>query len=142
MPRRTSTPSSGSAYSVSLFTDWQDERSNQVWIKRRIDARGAFAAPADFFGATPADDEPPSDRRAARPRTAREQMGVPGPWHERLPHFRMGFTPSAGEELQTEYFVPRTHAVDGDAAVARLREQSGRTCMISEIRPSPPTISG
>ena len=63
-----------------------------------------------------------------------EQMGVPGPWYERLPHFRMGFTPSAGKELQSEYFVPRRNAVDAILAVERLREQVSPHLLITEIR--------
>ena len=52
-------------------------------------------------------------------------MGVPGPWYERLPHFRMGFTPSAGKELQSEYFVPHQHAVEAILAIEKLRDQVG-----------------
>ena len=63
-----------------------------------------------------------------------EQMGVPGPWYERLPHFRMGFTPSAGKELQSEYFVPHQHAVEAILAVERLRDQITPHLMITEIR--------
>ena len=63
-----------------------------------------------------------------------EQMGVPGPWYERLPHFRMGFTPSAGKELQSEYFVPRQHAVEAILAIERLRDQVSPHLLISEIR--------
>ena len=63
-----------------------------------------------------------------------EQMGVPGPWYERLPHFRMGFTPSVGKELQSEYFLPRRHAVEAILAVERLRDQVSPHLMISEIR--------
>jgi xylitol oxidase len=61
-------------------------------------------------------------------------MGVPGPWYERLPHFRMGFTPSAGKELQSEYFVPRPSAVDAVLAVERLHDRISPLLMISEIR--------
>jgi xylitol oxidase len=61
-------------------------------------------------------------------------MGVPGPWYERLPHFRMGFTPSAGKELQSEYFVPRQHAVDAILAVERLHEMVSPHLLITEIR--------
>jgi len=61
-------------------------------------------------------------------------MGVPGPWYERLPHFRMGFTPSAGKELQSEYFVPRRHAVEAILAMERLRDQISPHLLISEIR--------
>jgi len=61
-------------------------------------------------------------------------MGVPGPWYDRLPHFRMGFTPSAGKELQSEYFVPRRHAVEAVLAVERLRDKVSPHLLISEIR--------
>jgi xylitol oxidase len=63
-----------------------------------------------------------------------EQMGVPGPWYERLPHFRMGFTPSSGKELQSEYFVPRRNAVEAIAAVERLRDHVSPHLMITELR--------
>jgi len=61
-------------------------------------------------------------------------MGVPGPWHERLPHFRMDYTPSSGEELQSEYFVPREHAVAAFRAIERLREALRPLLQISEVR--------
>jgi xylitol oxidase len=123
----------GSAYSVSLFTDWQKRRINEVWLKCRIGSGPAFDAPAEFYGA----------KRATRnlhpiaeisPVNCTEQLGVPGPWYERLPHFRMGFTPSAGQELQTEYFVPRPHALEAIFAVERLRDLVGPQLLITEIR--------
>ncbi|MFL5803155.1 MAG: FAD-binding protein [Roseiflexaceae bacterium] len=122
-----------SAYSVSLFTDWQNERVNQVWLKRHVADGAAMAVASRFFEATLA----PSDRHpivslSAEPCTA--QMGIPGPWHERLPHFRIEETPSSGEELQTEYFVPRQHAVAALRAVTRLREHIAPLLMISEVR--------
>jgi len=122
-----------SGYSVSLFTDWQKRRINEVWIKSRVGDRQAFTAPSEFFGATLA-------RRNLHPiaslsaENCTEQMGVPGPWCERLPHFRMGFTPSAGKELQSEYFVPRRNAVDAILAIERLRNQVTPHLLISEIR--------
>jgi len=122
-----------SAYSVSLFTDWQKQRVNEVWLKVREDAAPRFDARPEFFGA----------KLAARnlhpiaeisPENCTEQMGVPGPWYERLPHFRMGFMPSAGKELQSEYFVPRQHAIEAILAVERLREKLSPHLLISEIR--------
>ncbi|MFN7994225.1 MAG: D-arabinono-1,4-lactone oxidase [Bryobacteraceae bacterium] len=122
-----------SGYSVSLFTDWQKHRINEVWIKTRTEPGQAFQAAPEFFGA----------RRATRnlhpiaelsAENCTEQMGVPGPWYERLPHFRMGFTPSAGKELQSEYFVPRAHAVEAILAIERLGAQVRPHLMISEIR--------
>jgi xylitol oxidase len=122
-----------SAYSVSLFTDWQKQRVNEVWIKSRVEEGQAFDATAEFFGAKRATRNlhPIAELSAEN---CTEQMGVPGPWYERLPHFRMGFTPSAGKELQSEYFVPRQHAVEAILAVERLRDQVSPHLMISEIR--------
>jgi xylitol oxidase len=122
-----------SAYSVSLFTDWQKQRLNEVWIKSRVEEGKAFNAAPEFFGAKLATRNlhPIAELSAEN---CTEQMGVPGPWYERLPHFRMGFTPSAGKELQSEYFVPRQHAIEAILAVERLRDQVGPHLMISEIR--------
>ena len=122
-----------SGYSVSLFTDWQNQLVSEVWIKTRADAARPFTAPAEFFGAKLAKRNlhPIAELSAEN---CTEQMGVPGPWFDRLPHFRMGFTPSAGKELQSEYFVPRRNAVDAILAVERLREQVGPHLFISEIR--------
>jgi xylitol oxidase len=122
-----------SGYSVSLFTDWQKDRVNEVWIKVRMDSPKPFAGPQEFFGATLAKKNlHPITELSAENCT--EQMGKPGPWYDRLPHFKMGFTPSAGKELQTEYFVPRQHAVEAIAAVVRLHEQVSPHLMITEIR--------
>jgi xylitol oxidase len=63
-----------------------------------------------------------------------QQLGVPGPWHERLPHFRLDFTPSSGEELQSEYLVPRRHAIDAILAIDRIRDLVAPVLQISEIR--------
>src|SRR5438132_4793719 len=109
-----------SGYSVSLFTDWQKRRLNEVWIKSRIDRGHGFEAPPDFFEAKRATKNlhPIAELSAEN---CTEQMGVPGPWYERLPHFRMGFTPSAGKALQSSYFVARQHAIEAILAVERLR---------------------
>src|SRR5712664_1984036 len=122
-----------SAYSVSLFTDWQKQRMNEVWIKSRVEDGQSFAAGPTFFGAKLATKNlhPIAELSAEN---CTEQMGIPGPWFERLPHFRMGFTPSAGKELQSEYFVPRQHAVEAILAVERLRDHISPSLLISEIR--------
>ena len=121
------------AYSVSLFTDWQKKRINEVWLKSRMDNGKSFDAPAEFYGAKRAtrNMHPIAELSAEN---CTEQMGVPGPWYDRLPHFRMGFTPSAGKELQAEYFVPRKNAVDAILAVEKLHEQVGPHLLITEIR--------
>jgi xylitol oxidase len=122
-----------SAYSVSLFTDWQKERVNQVWLKRRLTDYTALPVAPTFFGATLA----PTHRHpvvtlSADPCTP--QMGLPGSWHDRLPHFRVDHTPASGDELQTEYFVPRQHAVAAMRAIVGLQEQMEPILWISEVR--------
>lgn len=122
-----------SGYSVSLFTDWQKNRVNEVWMKRRLEKGQTLDAKPDFYGAKLASKNlhPIAELSAEN---CTEQMGVPGPWYERLPHFRMGFTPSSGKELQSEYFVPRKNAVEAILAVERLRDQVSPHLMISELR--------
>lgn len=121
-----------SAYSVSLFTDWRQPYVNQLWCKRKVGS-APFVAPGEVFGAQRARHERhPIDAMQADSCTT--QMSVRGPWHERLPHFKMDYTPSTGEELQSEYFVPREHAVVAIQAVARLGAELAPQLMISEIR--------
>jgi len=120
-------------YSVSLFTDWQTPNINQVWIKRIARENEPFTADPKYFGATLATrNVHPIIEISAENCT--EQMGVPGPWYDRLPHFKMGFTPSSGEELQAEFFIPRQNAVEAIHAVATLKQELKPLLMITEIR--------
>jgi xylitol oxidase len=120
-------------YSVSLFTDWQSDSINQVWVKSVVKEGEPFEARAEYFGATPADRNV-HPILALSAENCTEQLGVPGPWYERLPHFKMGFTPSSGEELQAEYFVPIESAANAIQAVATLREEIRPYILITEIR--------
>jgi alditol oxidase len=117
------------AYSVSVFTDWHEV--TQVWVKSRTDELDV--APEEFFGAQAA-TTPTHMLRTASIENLTEQLGVPGEWHERLPHFRAGFTPSRGEELQSEYFVPRRHARNACDALRSLADRIAPLLQISEIR--------
>jgi xylitol oxidase len=122
----------GSAYSVSLFTDWQSETVNQVWIKR-VDDEEPFVAAPEFYGARLADRKVhPILELSAESCT--EQMGEVGPWYDRLPHFKLEFTPSSGTELQSEYFVPRANAWEVMRLFQDMGDQLGSLLMISEIR--------
>lgn len=122
-----------SGYSVSLFTDWSRRTIDQVWIKHRIAAGRATAPAEEFRGARIAKrNVHPVAGESAENVTG--QMGIPGPWHERLPHFRMGFTPSSGDELQSEYFVPIAAAYDAIMAIEALHERITPHLLISEIR--------
>ncbi|HEY4111623.1 D-arabinono-1,4-lactone oxidase [Puia sp.] len=120
-------------YSVSLFTDWRNRNINEVWIKSRVGEGELFGTKAAFFGARAAtrDLHPIRDLAAEN---CTPQMGVPGPWHERLPHFKMGFTPSSGRELQSEFFVPRDHSYAALMAVEKLHEQISPHLLITEVR--------
>jgi alditol oxidase len=122
-----------SGYSVSLFHDWGTESVNQIWIKSIVKEGEAMKAEPEFFGAKLADrNVHPIIEISAENCT--EQMGVAGPWFDRLPHFKMGFTPSSGEELQAEYFVPRDRAVEAIREVSTLRDEIKLMLMITEIR--------
>jgi alditol oxidase len=122
-----------SAYSVSLFTDWQGHRISQAWLKRRADDHDSPLPRQRWLGATLATSplHPVPGQSAAACTT---QLGVPGPWHERLPHFRPDVTPSTGAELQSEYLVPRQHAIGVLAAIDRIRDLLAPVLQISEIR--------
>ena len=112
-------------YSVSLFTLWADQ-GVEAWVKTTDEL--------DTFFGFPPDAEPRNPVAGMPPANATEQLGVPGPAHERLPHFRLGFTPSGGDELQTEYAVAREH---GPAAIHELRRLGALLTpllLISEIR--------
>lgn len=131
----------GAGYSVSLFTDWRNKNVNQVWIKSRVE--GNSTAPVklspEFYGAKLATQNMhPLDDHSAENCT--EQMGVPGPWYERLPHFKMGFTPSSGKELQAEYFVPIENAYEAMMAIESLHEQVTPHLFITEIRTIAPDM--
>jgi len=122
-----------SGYSVSLFTDWQKHRATQVWIKKRLAAGNAIQWPQEFYGAKLATKKlhPLTEHPAEN---CTEQQGIPGPWFERLPHFRMNFTPSSGQELQSEYLVPFEHGYEAILAVERLRDQITPHLFITELR--------
>ena len=68
------------------------------------------------------------------PRTCTAQLGEPGPWHERLPHFRAGFRPSSGAELQSELFVDRQLAVGAIRTLFDVAHVLDPVLLISEVR--------
>jgi alditol oxidase len=117
-------------YSVSVFTRW-GERVGDVRIKSRTDVPEQVGD--DLFGAVPATVErhpiPGLDPAPCTP-----QRGLPGAWSDRLPHFRMGFTPSAGEEIQSEYLVPRDAALAAVEALRRLGDRMRPVLQVCEIR--------
>jgi alditol oxidase len=122
-----------SGYSVSLFTNWQNHNINQVWIKDRARSAERAAIPPEFYGAKAATRKMhPIEANPAENCT--DQLGIPGPWYERMPHFKMNFTPSNGAELQTEYFVPRNRGYEAMMAVETLKDRITPHLFITEIR--------
>ena len=115
-------------YSVSLFTNWVSPDVNMVWLKRREPMPAG-----DFHGAVRADG-PRHPVPGMPARNATDQTGEPGPWYTRLPHFRMEFTPSSGEELQSEYHVPRERAMEAIDAVAAIGPDVSAVLQICELR--------
>ncbi|GAA4488125.1 FAD-binding protein [Microbacterium panaciterrae] len=124
----------GLGTSVSLFSRWTDRDSaDQLWVKNRL---GGVALDEDLLarlGTRPATvQRHPILGSAAEACTP--QLGEAGPWHKRLPHFRLEFTPSAGEELQSEYLVPRRDAVRALEAVRALAGRIAPLLLVNEIR--------
>lgn len=118
----------GAGYSVSLFTDWAGTSINHLCLKRRD-----TVPDGPFFGARPADG-PRHPVPGLPADNTTQQAGVPGPWHARLPHFRLEFTPSTGDELQSEYMVDREHAQAAIDAVASVRERIAPALQVNELR--------
>jgi xylitol oxidase len=122
-----------SAYSVSLFTDWSGTTVQQAWLKSRAGDQRPGGRSSGFFGAGPA-----AEARHPLPGVSgsncTHQLGVPGPWSDRLAHFRMEFTPSKGDELQSEYLIPREHATDALRTMRKLSDMVAPLLLIGEIR--------
>ena len=119
----------GSAYSVSYFTDWGSNQVGNLWCKFRDDE----VIPESIGGSANADKKyhpiPSVD-----PVACTDQLGEPGNWHERLSHFKLDFTPSVGEEIQTEFFVDRKDASAAIEAVSKLGSEISPLLWITELR--------
>jgi xylitol oxidase len=119
----------GSAYSVSFFTDWGSDQVGNLWCKFRDNE----TIPESIGGSTKADKKyhpiPSVD-----PVACTEQLGESGYWHERLSHFKLDFTPSVGEEIQTEFFVDRRDAAAAIEAVSKLGDEITPLLWITELR--------
>ena len=120
----------GRAYSVSVFTKWDGEDVGRVWLKSVI---GERRPPQTLYGATPALGARHPIHDMSTEHTT-QQGGVPGPWLDRLPHFRLDHTPSNGNELQSEYIVPRLHARAAVEAIRALSDRITPHLHISELR--------
>lgn len=120
------------AYSVSFFTTWVPSLVGQVWMKRRVGADAPWPGGPWMDGVAADGKRHPLPGHDAVNCT--DQEGITGPWHERLPHFRLDFTPSSGDELQTEYLVPRSDAVGLLRELEALAPRIAPLLHVSEIR--------
>ena len=120
------------AYSVSFFTTWSSSRLGQVWMKRRDGTDPSWTS-HQWMGGHLADG-PRHPLPGHDPVHCTEQGGVPGPWHERLAHFRLDFTPSSGDELQTEYLLPRDSAPEALRALGDVSAGIQPLVQVSEVR--------
>jgi len=121
-----------SATSVSLFTDYGDTIDN-VWLKNRVGPDQPMPLLDSFMGATQA----PQSRHPVPVLSGEcctEQLGVPGAWCDRLPHFRADSVPAGGDDIQAEYMLPRQHAVPALRELRKLAHLIGPHLMISEVR--------
>ncbi|HEV7657912.1 MAG TPA: FAD-binding protein [Mycobacteriales bacterium] len=123
----------GAAYSVSLFTRFRGPEFEMAWLKRRVDPGAPWTPPETWLGATRAQGQrhpvpgEPGDHTTL-------QDGLPAPWHTRLPHFRLESTPSKGDEIQSEFLVPREYGAAAVRAVQALRERLAPLLLVAEIR--------
>jgi xylitol oxidase len=119
-----------SAYSVSLFTNWLGDSIGIAWLKSRTDTpvppTELFGAPREAASRHMLPDQPASNTT--------EQGGVPGPWNDRLAHFKLGFTPSNGDELQSEFLVPRRNILAALAAMREIGDRIAPLLLITELR--------
>ncbi len=121
-----------SAYSVSVFTRYDDAGAAQVWVKQRPGVDDATPLLRDLGARearVPLHMLPGVDADHVTP-----QLGERGPAFERLPHFRSEFRPGRGDEIQSELFVDAARAVDAVAAVRAVGPQVGRLLHMGEIR--------
>ncbi|MGB3909725.1 MAG: D-arabinono-1,4-lactone oxidase [Pseudolysinimonas sp.] len=115
----------GAGHSVSVFTTWDDDAVGDVWVKSRLDAfrplpgTQPYRKTASLVGST---------------ENLTEQLGIPGAWCDRLPHFRLDATPSSGDEIQSEYFVARSDAAGALTAVRQLADDIRPHLLVSELR--------
>lgn len=125
----------GASTSVSLFTTWCAPLVfDLVWRKSADGDLPDNVAPAEWAGGRLARRAWHPCGATADPAPCTEQLGVPGSWADRLPHFRASFTPSVGDELQSEFFVGRSDAPSALRALEPLAADISRVLFITEIR--------
>ena len=120
-------------YSVSAITDFASDDLDMLWVKSRLDDGQPASMPTELFGAKAA-TEKMHVTRGNDPVHCTPQLGIPGPWYERLPHFLLEFTPSSGAEIQSEYLLDRRYASSAIEALRRLGHAIAPLVKSAEIR--------
>jgi len=116
-----------SAYSVNIHGDFSTDTVRGVWRKHVCDSGEIMVSPERLFGLTL--------ERGQLPNAATTRLHKPGPWSVRLAHFRPDAAPSTGgDELQSEYFVSRAHAVDALDALRSIGDRIDPHLWGAEIR--------
>lgn len=119
----------GGGYSVSLFTpDWAGDGPALAFVKRRLECDGV---PDEWLGARRRTDQV---QIFDTPDPNVTTQGRLGPWLEALPHFRVDSAPSAGAEIQSEWFVGRADAPDAIRAIQAVARRMAPALLMSEIR--------
>ncbi|MEO6510933.1 MAG: FAD-binding protein [Nocardioides sp.] len=111
-----------SAYSVSVFTRW-GRGATEILAKHRVESAADHVSPSTKETSMLLVDGPNLTARDARVS-----------WSAGLPHFRMEFEPSFGEEIQSEFFVSSGDTVEALAAVTALADVLDPHLIVSEIR--------
>jgi xylitol oxidase len=121
----------GSAYSVSVFTSYQEANAGVLWRKHRME--DGWELPHSNWATDPAraNRHPVAELPAE---SCTPQLLEPGPWCHRLPHFRLDQVPASGEEIQTEYMIEIEQASEAIVALREFEPVMRESLMISEIR--------
>lgn len=119
----------GVAYSVSFFTDWSTKNIGNLWCKFHsdeniLDEISGYSQATQKYHPIPSMD----------PIACTDQFAVEGNWYERLPHFKIEFSPSVGDEIQSEFFIDRKDAAAAIDAISKLGSEISPLLWITELR--------
>src|SRR5215207_321949 len=122
-----------SGASVSVVTNFAGGTAELLWVKTRLINDEPRQVPETLLGATAATEQlhmtPGNDPLHCTP-----QLGEPGPWCDRLPHFLLGYNPSTGAEIQSEYLLDRRHSAGAIEALRNLGPEIAQVAQSCEIR--------
>jgi alditol oxidase len=122
-----------SGSSVSVVSDFAADTAQLLWVKTRLVDDEPRQMPGILFGATAATEQlhmTPGNN----PLHCTPQLGEPGPWCDRIPHFLLGYNPSTGSEIQSEYLLDRRHATGAVEALRELGPSIAPLIQSAEIR--------